>query len=191
MLKEIFLPETITTIKEHAFEGCVYLEDVHLPNGLKENIGVTLIDTYAFNNASSLKIEQSDDYDPFAKLTKIGVAAFYKCKNGIYITKLSKTLNNINGYAFYDCPNVSIEDFSNLKELGSNALGESGKNKTINIILPTALDKFVDNCFSGYAIGNINTVTYFGGGSVEDTVLARLGLSYSNPTTIEQVIEYN
>ena len=189
LLQHIYLPSSITSIGESAFQGCRFLETVNLPNGIEENIGITQLGTYAFDTTGKIKIEERSDYKPLAKLTNIGVASFYQAGSGVYLTKVPNALKNIPAYAFAFCPNIALEDFSTVTNMGSSVLYDSGKMSTINIILPTAIEGFADNCFDSYAVGRINTVTYSGGGSVSDEVLARLGLSYSNPVTIEQVIE--
>ena len=104
---------------------------------------------------------------------------------------MDKLPNNleISAWSFAGCPNVSVSDFTNITYIGSKAFYESGGNKILDIILPTNISNYQANCFDRYAINKINTVTYLGGTQVEDTVLTNLGLSYSNPTTIEQVME--
>lgn len=189
LLQHIYLPSSITTIGEKAFQGCRYLETVNLPNGAEEGIGITRLGTYAFDSTGRIKIEERSDYKPLAKLTSISVASFYGAGNGVYLSQIPSALKSLPAFAFAYCPNVTIEDFSTLTAMGTSALYECGKNNMINIVLPTSIENFANGCFSEYAIGHINTVTYFGGGSVNDEVLARLGLSYSNPITIEQVIE--
>lgn len=187
LLQHIYLPSSITSIGESGFQGCRFLETVNLPNGAEENIGITTLGTYAFDTTGKIKIEERNDYKPLAKLTEIGVATFYQAGSGVYLTEVPNGLKNIKGYAFAFCPNVALEDFSTVVVMGEGALYESGKMTIVNITLPINTDKFSNNCFSLYAEGNINTVTYFGGGSVSDELLERLGLD--DPITIEQVIE--
>jgi hypothetical protein len=70
--------------------------------------------------------------------------------------------------------------------LGSDAFNGCGKNKIINIILPLNLSGYSKGCFNNYAIGNINTVSYVNnGGAVDSSILSELGITASNPTTIE------
>ena len=164
-LEKVVVGKSVNTILFDAFKGCKKLKDVNLPNGLLNNIGIIQIDTYAFDSTEMLEIKQQEGYDPFAKLESIGVAAFNRAGDNIEISQIPETLKSIASFAFYGC----------------------GKYSVINIILPDSLTGFEDNCFSGYADGNINTITHVSGETVDSKELSRLGLS--NPTTIEQVIE--
>lgn len=190
LLQHIYLPSSITTIGERAFQGCRYLETINLPNALEEGIGVTTLGTYAFDTTGKIQISENAEYKPLAKLTSISVSSFYGAGDGVYLTETPKGLTTIPAFAFAYCPNISIGDFSTVSTMGMSALYQSGKYSMIDIILPVTIGSgFANGCFSEYAMGNINTVTHVGGGSVSDEDLARLGLSYSNPVTIEQVIE--
>lgn len=187
-LEAIYLPSTIKSIGEAAFQGCKKLKTVNLPNGLDDNCGVTSIATYAFDSTGMVEIEERNDYSPLAKLISLGLA-FYMAGPGVKLFTIPEGLKSIAAYCFFECENVAFEDFSTLQSLGLNSLANCGKNKTINIVLPSSLSGYANNCFSDYAKGNINTVTHVGGESVDNEELNRLGLSYSNPITIESVID--
>ena len=76
-LKEITIPDTITTIKESAFTNCANLTDIDF------SIGVKTIGDRAFANCTSLA-----EVEIPANIETIGIRAFQKC------TKLEKvTLN--------------------------------------------------------------------------------------------------
>ena len=184
LLKEIHLPNTIKTIGTDAFKGCTELEIIELPDATQENMGITSIKGGAFNTTGKININS----ESLQKLTEIGVSAFYRAGPGIYLDKLPNNLT-ISAWSFSYCPNVSIFDFTNISSIGENAFYESGYNNMLDIILPTNISNYKTNCFERYAVGKINKVTYQGGSQVEDSVLSTLGLSYSNPVTIEQVIE--
>lgn len=189
LLEHIYLPSTITTIGYAAFQGCSKLQTINLPNALEENCGIIKLDTFAFAMTGNIQLAETAEYKPLGKLNEIGVSAFYQAGNGVRLSTLPQTLTKISQYAFAFCANVSIEDFTSVIIMDANAFYEAGAAKTINIILPSSLDAFADNCFERYAINKINTVTQAGGGSISDSELNRLGLKYSNPITIEQVIE--
>jgi hypothetical protein len=155
---------------------------------LDDNCGVTSIASYAFDSTGAVEIEERNDYNPLAKLSSLELA-FYMAGPGVKLFTIPKDLKSITAYCFYDCENVAFEDFSTLQSLGTKALENCGKNKTINIVLPSSLSNYANNCFINYAKGNINTVTHVGGESVDSEELSRLGLSYSNPVSFESVID--
>ena len=181
LLKTIILPETITTIGSYAFEGCKFLETINLPT-VSESTGLLSIGSFAFANTGKIRITKGS----LNKLEEIGVSAFNKAGPYVEIEEIPN-LSKIASYAFAKCENVAIEDFSNVTQIDSRAFIECGQHKQINIILPTVLNGFSNNCFAEYAINNILTVTYPGNESVEAEVLSRLGLTASDPTTIEQI----
>ena len=185
ILKTIYLPNTITRIEDNAFEGCYYLENVQMPDTTQDGIGVTYIGSRAFDYTGRVQIADGT----LSKLTYIGVSAFYKAGDGVYMSEIPKGLKTLNPWSFAYCGNVTIEDFSTVTSMGSNALDTSNKYEMIDIVLPTDLSQYSDNCFSNYAVGRINTITYIGGDYVEPDTLTRLGITASNPVTIEQVIE--
>ena len=191
LLQHIYLPSSIKRINESAFQGCRYLETINLPNASKEEgTGITTLERYAFDTTGKIQIEERDNYQPLANLKEIGVSSFYGAGDGVYLTKIPTDLKVISAWAFANCSNVSISDFSEVTNMGLSAFYECGKNTdNIDITLPENISKFVDGCFNRYAIGNIDTVRYSSGGSVSNEDLSRLGLSLSNPITFEQVIE--
>ena len=189
LLQHIHLPATITTIGNNAFYGCTSLETINLPNGLDEEYGITSIGTYAFNTTGKLQLKETSTYKPLNKVKEIGVSAFYQAGPNVYLNTLPPALDTINAFAFAYCENVAFEDFTNVQIMSTNSpLSGCGKHTKIDVLLPVSLDGFADNCFSEYAVGNINSIT-IAGVTADENIITRLGLSYSNPTTIEQVIE--
>ena len=189
LLQHIYLPATITTIGNNAFYGCTSLETINLPNGLDEEYGITSIGTYAFNTTGKLQLKETSTYKPLNKVKEIGVSAFYQAGPNVYLNTLPPALDTINAFAFAYCENVAFEDFTNVQIMSTNSpLSGCGKHTKIDVLLPVSLDGFADNCFSEYAVGNINSIT-IAGVTADENIITRLGLSYSNPTTIEQVIE--
>ena len=111
-------------------------------------------------------------------------------KNG-----LPKTITSIGPYCFSGCPNVVIQDFSNVKAMGSvgstyTCLDGAGTGSgPINIILPNDLSSYAQNCFKDYARNCIRNIIYANSSPVNDEQLAYLGLTKSNPQSIDYVIE--
>jgi hypothetical protein len=103
-------------------------------------------------------------------LNSIGVGAFNGCGSGVRLTDgepLGISLKEIKDYAFGDCPNVIVTRFENIEKMGRDGatnpcLNNCGLNSQskLNIVLPNSdasgkISNYLDNCFSGYARGNI------------------------------------
>ena len=189
LLQHVYLPSSITSIGQAAFQGCKKLKTINLPNALNDDCGIKEFGMYAFDSTGNIIIDENNEYKPLIKVERIGVAAFYQAGPEVYLSKISNQLKNIPAFAFYNCANVAINDFTTVESMGQQAFSGCGKYTNIDIILPQSLASFANNCFENYAKGNINTITYVGGSSVDNAELARLGLSYSNPITIEQVVD--
>lgn len=109
-ITSITLPNTIDTIRGHAFEGCANLRQINLPQNLK------YIGGYAFSGCENLgEIEFPEG------LTLISGYAFSGCKN-LEFSKLPQSLDSIGGYAFQDCRNLTeIEMGNSVKRIGGGA----------------------------------------------------------------------
>lgn len=90
-LKEVSLPETLTTIGNSAFRECTALTHVTI----SEN--VTAIGTYAFQGCTQLKEIVLPD-----GMTRISAYAFYGC-TGLTSVSLPENLKTIGDFAFYCC----------------------------------------------------------------------------------------
>lgn len=100
-IKEIILPDSMTTLPYHAFYLSPSLEKVTLPKNLKE------IPAFTFAHCEKLKeiiLPESLEY--------IGSNAFYACNSLTKIT-LPKKLQNIDINCFYNCFNLQEINFSN------------------------------------------------------------------------------
>lgn len=90
-ITRLVIPDTITEIKESAFEACTSITEVVFPNGL------TKIGNYAFENCSSIKSVSLPD-----SLIEIGDCAFYACTLLESIT-FPERVTYIGGSAFAHC----------------------------------------------------------------------------------------
>ena len=121
-LKEIVIPEGVTSIGSYAFHGCSGLTSVTIPQG------VTTIGSYAFEYCSgltSVTIPQG--------VTSIGSDAFYGCDNLTNII-LPPTLRNINEYAFGSCDNLKeIRIPSSVRTIGQYAFSGCGNLKDVYV----------------------------------------------------------
>ena len=109
-IKEITLPNTITSIGIGAFENCSELISVRLPNGLQR------IPNRAFYDCKKLQSVQLP-----SGLKAIGSSAFNGCSTLTNVV-IPDTVTSIGGDAFLNC--TGITDFSiskNLTSLGSHA----------------------------------------------------------------------
>lgn len=90
-LKNITLPDTLTTIKQNAFSGCTSLESITIPES------VTTINSGAFYNCSSLKTVVLNN-----TITKIDAYTFNRC-SALESINLPISVTSIGDYAFYRC----------------------------------------------------------------------------------------
>ena len=179
-LQHIYLPSTITTIENYAFFRCKQLKTVNLTNA------VTSIGTQAFYYNENVEINGDE---VFSNLAEINTAAFNNAKK-VVLTTLPSCLTQIGGYGFSNCPNVTVQNFTQVTTIGGNAFENAGANaNALNIVLPENLTGYANGCFNNYAKDHINSITLANGGVPSSEKLAAMGLTVSNPTTIEQVIE--
>ena len=90
-LTSISIPNSVTSIGEHAFSDCSGLTSIKIPES------VTSIGDYAFYECSgltSIKIPES--------VISIGSFAFSKCSS-LYSIIIPKNVNSFGYFAFYDC----------------------------------------------------------------------------------------
>ena len=95
------IPDSVTSIGQHAFNGCRSLTSVTIPDG------VTSIGAYAFSECSSLTSVTIPD-----SVTSIGGIAFGNCKSLTSVT-IPDSVTSIGGGAFQGCislTSVTIPD---------------------------------------------------------------------------------
>ena len=110
----------VTSIESNAFNKCVELTDVVIPNN------VTRIEDYTFEGCSSLSSISLPE-----KLTEIGYLAFYNCSSLTSIS-LPANLINLEDGAFGDCSSLtSITIPKNVKSMGNAFYGCSGLESII------------------------------------------------------------
>ena len=99
-LKEIIIPQQVTTIGQYSFSDCESLDSL----GFEDNPQLTSIGYFAFRNCTALKTIKLKQ-----PLKIIEAGAFYNCYS-VYLLILPGTLESIktNGYegAFYDCKSL-------------------------------------------------------------------------------------
>ncbi|MCL2675414.1 MAG: leucine-rich repeat protein [Firmicutes bacterium] len=151
-LKNIVLPDSITTIGASAFNGCIALENIILPNS------VTIIGNSAFEGCVELKnIELSNS------ITSIGGVAFDSCISLKSIV-LPNSATNIGSSAFNNCTGLeSIVLPNTLTTLEQATFG--GCSSLTSILLPNTLKTIGDGVFTSSGLESIvipNSVTSLG-----------------------------
>jgi hypothetical protein len=105
-IKDLVIPNSVTSIGEYAFCGCSGLTSVTIPNS------VTSIGNYAFRDCSSLTSVTIPN-----SVTSIGGYAFYGC-SGLTSVTIPNSVTSIGDGAFNDCSGLKRVTL-NCKEVGS------------------------------------------------------------------------
>ena len=128
----------LTTIEEHAFYRCMYLEKIEIP------ASVTSIGGYAFNSCEDLK---ELAFAPNSQLKSIGEYAFGAVSTDTVSpaytsVQIPASVTEIGQNAFYHCTElktVEFEEGSQLKALGDGVFVDCGKLETVE--LPSGITK--------------------------------------------------
>jgi len=155
-LKEIIIPEGVTTISDRAFHQCDNLEKIIIPNSVTSigefafngclsltNItisnGVTSIGSHAFKGCSALSIVS------FGKnVEEIGESAFADCNNLTSITMPNK-VSVIAHSTFKGCDSLISINLSNVVEIKPYAF--SGCSDLKSIYIPTSVTSIDSTAF--------------------------------------------
>ncbi len=136
IIQTVEIPETVKTIGDRAFQGCVYLRSVNLPDGLNY-LGMNV-----FQNCESLTTITIPE-----SLTEIRDRAFQHCKSLLSI-KLHDGITKIGRNAFEYCE--SLEQFTfpaGLTEISQTMLSECYKLK--NLYIPEHITSIGRSAFWG------------------------------------------
>lgn len=133
-LKSVTLPNSIDTLRGHAFEGCDNLREINLPKNLK------YIGGHAFDGCEQL---EHVDFPPTLRF--IGGYAFNECKN-MTINDLPSEMDSIGGYAFCGCFGIKqITLPNNLTEIRAYSFSQTGIEK---IVIPASVQRIGEQAFS-------------------------------------------
>ena len=135
-LREINLPDSITSIGAGAFYNCTSLALIVLPDG------ITNIDVYAFQYCRSLALIVLSD-----SITSIGEGAFQNCTN-LALTVLPDSITSIDAYAFSGCTNLALTVLPD----GVMSIGNSVFQNCTNLaltVLPDSITSIDAYAFSG------------------------------------------
>lgn len=155
------VPNTVTSIGNSAFSGCVFLTSIALPNsiasigdhvfhGCKSLTSITVapsnsnfssLDSILFNKDQSLLIccpgGKQGSYIIPSTVTSIGSGAFWSCESLTSIS-LPNSLTSIGDLAFYSCTSLtSISLPNSLATIGDHAFSFCSGLTSVNILATT------------------------------------------------------
>ena len=136
ILKNVYLPDTLGSIDENAFENCSHLALTSLPEGLKS------IGSSAFKNCRSLALTSLP-----AGLTRIQYNAFENCES-LALTSLPEGVEYIYDEAFRACTSLALTSLpEGLKSIGTRAFQACTSLALTS--LPESLKSIGKNVFYG------------------------------------------
>ena len=135
-LKNITIPNSVTTIEEYAFSDCTSLNSITIPSS------VTSINDNAFYKCYSLRSVTIPN-----SVTSINNNVFYRCNNLTDIT-IPNSIENIGSYAFYGCKSlISIKIPNSVKTIEHHAFILCSNLASITI--PNSVSEIGYNAFYG------------------------------------------
>ena len=144
-IKELVIPNSVTSIGKYAFSGCSNITSITIPNsvtslGASAFAGCTgltsvsipssinSIGNYTFASCSGLNSITIPN-----SVTSIGSGAFYRCKSLDSVT-IPSSINSVGDSTFYGCSGLSsITIPSSVSKIGSTAFKECSSLSTIII----------------------------------------------------------
>ena len=139
-IRAVVIPEGVVSIGKNAFDMCVSLEYVSLPESLE------IIDDFGFyhTNLSSITFPKN--------IQKIGQDAFCFNENLTSVI-IPEQITEINNYVFYSCESLSYVEFpENLISIGSNAFSNTALTE---ISLPAKMKKIGYRAFMDCKLTNV------------------------------------
>ena len=164
-IKEIIVPDYITTIKIDVFNYCLSLTSINvcsnnetykdINGNLYNKNGTTLIKYATGKSATEFTISDS--------VINIGDYAFYRCSDLTNIT-IPNSVNSIGSFAFYNCSSLTNITIPNsVKNIGASALASCSSLQEITIPFvggSKSATKASSSTLFGYIFGTSN---YIGG----------------------------
>ena len=121
-VKDIVIPDSVTSIGDYAFYRCSDLTSVTIPNS------VITIGKNAFGYCSGLTSVTIPN-----AVKSIGISAFYKC-SGLKSASIGESVASIGDYAFYECTGLTLEIIpDSVTTIGDEAFHGCNGIKSINI----------------------------------------------------------
>ncbi len=159
-LKEIIIPEQVTSIGWNAFNGCSNLENIIIPDS------VTHIGSSAFSRCTSLTSVTIPD-----SVTGIDKKAFAGCSNLVNV-EIGSGLKSLGEDLFRDSPveNISVNE-GNKNIIVENGIGYNADKTEIMFVMNTVTDvvipsTVIDIGSSFYGRTNLQTVSFEEGSKI-------------------------
>ncbi|MBR0535424.1 MAG: leucine-rich repeat domain-containing protein [Clostridia bacterium] len=125
-IRSVYIPETVTSIGNYAFEGCIYLTNVSFDSGsAKVNIG-----SGAFENC--LKLERIT----LPVVTNLGDIAFYNCTSLKYV-RLADGSKQIGSYVFGNCTALETVVIPESVDKIGTLIFEGANNPELTVVTPS------------------------------------------------------
>ncbi len=159
LVTNLYVPNTVTAIKDYAFRGCSSITSVTISNGVSSignsafsNCGcltgvtipssVTSMGNYAFSGCTSLT-----SVNIGSGVTSIGDSAFSGC-SGVVTMVIPASVTSIGRYSFSGCSgltNITFEDNSQLETIKEYTFNNCSALK--HIIIPASVRTIEKNAF--------------------------------------------
>lgn len=149
-IKDLIIPERITSIGDYTFCGCSGLTSVTFPNS------VTSIGNSAFSGCTGLTSVTISN-----SVTSIGAYAFFECSRLISVI-IPNNVSTIGKYAFYGCNSlISVTLGESINSIDAYAFSECGQS--LNVI---CLSKTVPSTSANVFNRHNSFGDYFNGGTL-------------------------
>lgn len=151
------LTYTVTRIGQHAFDNCINLTSISIPNT------VSSIGEYSFRNCYGI----TNIAIPLS-ITSIGNQAFWDC-DGLTSVTIPDSVNSLGSYAFYDCSNMTHAIIGrSVTSIGNNAFSYT----PLSYITCLSETPPILNSSSSYFSSYVNTTLYVPQSSIEEYRMA-------------------
>ena len=135
LVKDLIIPDSVTSIGDYAFSGCTELSSVIIPDS------VTSIGRGAFVCCGLTSVTIPDS------VTSIGWRAFDSCSKLTRVT-IGNGVTSIDGSAFESCTGLTSVTIGNsVTSIPTNAF--YGCNKLTTVIIPDSVTSIGDSAFNG------------------------------------------
>ncbi len=158
-LKQVSLPEGLTTIGESAFSECVSLKEIKIPDSVNKIYKYAFVNCYALTNVHIPKNINRIEENVFFRCTSltnfvipdnieiIGYEAFGECSN-LKEIKIPKSVRIIRSGVFLNCKSLEKIDIPNsVTEIGSRIFYSCTSLKDVK--LPDSLTEIGNQAFWG------------------------------------------
>ena len=143
-IKDLVIPNGVTSIGARAFSGCSGLTSVTIPNS------VTSIGDYAFRDCSGLTSVTIGN-----KVASIGEYAFYGCR-GLTSVAIPNSVTSIGDYAFRDCSGLtSVTIGDKVESIDGSAF--KGCSRLTSVTIPNSVTSIGSGVF--YGCSGLTSVT--------------------------------